>query len=396
MNWVIACIHRQCLTLLVIVRIIFKYTAFDAADVQAMAISVKQARSKRASSAQMTRVAIITGRMFATKASKKATDEMLSQPNWTFTAKHMQALLETIQELDMADRLKLSDLAVTLTGDAWLSRVLDNTHGKRKKNLESLEQAVTKLTDIQIWSAQEIYFADVVDIASSIPLLGDTLSVNFTRQLSAARVGLGLSPLVMDDRGFEKIKNMHTNVSEALALCQIHDADDARAACDAISALMAMSYGGSARYTCRRIDEADLALQCCEYRCCLKEAISKKWCKGDEEQCSRFLLARLPSTLESCQQLRKRIVSMVQHNDDLCTGHDGARARNNLVWWWDSLSPRATPAAAFLSSWGTMLHCATCEEVLDHKRALDPRARFCCAECKSEALAASRKRKRVR
>ena len=72
----------------------------------------------------MIRICIITHRIFAEHGSNNIFEEWSDNSQKRFSKSRLEAILSLLENLDMADRRKMSDLSVTLTGDAWIRRLL--------------------------------------------------------------------------------------------------------------------------------------------------------------------------------------------------------------------------------------------------------------------------------
>ena len=392
MDWLSECRHRVAISLLVITRIIYKWLAGEAADVRIVGCCVRQAYQRRLSDKRKTRIAIVCNRIFATEGCKQATQLLLHSSTWTFSYRDMRLLEKELLTNDTKDRQKLSDLSTPLTGTAWLNRVLAKKDGGYAPRLRALEKAVEDFAVAGLWTKSDVHFEDIATIALTMPLLGKTLSVNFARALSHARESLGLPPLIMTERGWDLIVGMHDNVEAAVDLLRVRSFDDAQHSCDAISILMRRCTSGGAQYQVTRADEMDLALISCEYTCCLKQLRKKIVGLDDDESACEWLIGHLPHTQLGCSTLRRSIVAVVARNPNLRNGFDGARARNNLDWWLNT-EPSRQQGQVFLMAMGLPMHCLNCHDIIPFERSKDARAKYCCAECKSESWADARNSK---
>ena len=369
--------HRLACVLLLLSRITYKRDAAEAADVQTLALLTLGAVRGRSR-----RCAILTALwchvLFAEEGARTVSTLLRQEAHWKFSVKNLKEIKKAIEDMEMKDQRKLSDLAVTLTGTAWIDRILSCTD--RLDLLRKCEQVINDLSDMDIFGARDLTFTEVHAVVKGLPLYGATRSVNFVRALSAARLAFGLEQLEFHEAAWKIVLNMHENVLHAARLQDILEYEQAEEACRLISALVTLSYSApGSRARVRDLNPGDLALNFCEYNCILKE-LQTRGLAQTERSCCRWLLQRLPCELADIRKLRQRLVSHVKQDEDWATGWDGARARNVLGWWLDTW-----PSISAISTWprdaSRNFYCQYCAEVMPVCRCVDPRATFCDIDC---------------
>lgn len=369
--------HRLGCVLLLLSRITYKRDAAEAEDVKTLALL-----TLRASKARNRRSALLTALwchvLFAEEGAKTVSQLLLQDAHWKFSVKNLLEIRKAIEAMEMKHQRKLSDLASTLTGTAWIDRIL--SHTKRLDLLRKCEEVINELSEMDIFAVPDQTFTEVHAVVKKLPLYGATRSVNFVRALSAGRLAFGMEQLEFDEEAWKTVLNMHENVLHAAQLQHILEYEQAEEACRLMSALVKLSYSSPAsRARVRDLNPGDLALIFCEYSCILKELQTRGLVKT-ERSCCRWLLQRLPCELADIQKLRQQVVSHVKQDEDLATGWDGARARNVLGWWLDT-----EPSISAISTWpraaSRNFYCEHCAEVMPVCRCVDPRASFCDIDC---------------
>ena len=370
----------MCVFLLVLTRIVFKRDQHDAADGIVLAKEVRLC--KRINNRLAILGALWSHIMFATEGAQKVCLHLRSSPDWSFTRDNLKVVRSLIAPLELKHQRKLSDLSVTLTGTAWIDRILDGKGAARR--LQRLEQCMAELLEAGVFTKSQLSFDIVHKITLRLPLYGKTRSLNLTRSLSGAREAVGLPPLEYDEIAFKAVVDMHVNVRTSLELLEVHDYEEAHAACQVLSALVALSYSDRhQRAGCRVLDEGGFALICCEYHCALKDLSQRKICVGTELERCNWLLRRLPHTLVDIQELRRRVVAHCARSPEVDTGNDDARCRNMLRWWLSS-KPTQTSGIPWPKEIIHRCICDRCGDVKPMKRIIDPRARFCDRDCQKE------------
>ena len=174
--------HWCCLVLLVLTRIIFKRDQHDAADCIVLA---EEARSCKQKGERMAILgALWCHIIFATEGAKIVCKLLRASPGWSFTRVNLKSVRSAIAPLEMKHQRKLSDLSVTLTGTAWIDRIL---RGKAVgRSLARLEKCVDDLVDIGLLSKPDVSFSGVYNITIKLPLYGKTRALNLARSLSGA------------------------------------------------------------------------------------------------------------------------------------------------------------------------------------------------------------------
>ena len=303
----------------------------------------------------------------------------------------MCAITHLIADLKSSDRGKSTDLARTLTGQAYIDRIIREPG--RKQRLKECEDAITSLIDLGLFKNNTLRFHTVYSAVLKFPLYGKTRAVNLTRGFSAARLAIGLSALEHDEDSWLDITGMHINVSGALNLLKISDYDEASEACTVLSALIKTSYAdGHDRASCLAVDHGDLALDACEYACVLKELGSSKYCCGSDLEKCEWLLRRLPGTKSDMMQLRRQVVAHCRRSPDYANSYDDARARNNLLWWLESCQVRVSRKCTWPIDQAEGYYCIECTGVMSLSRCMDPRARYWSDECHKASNPAKRQK----
>ena len=381
--------HRLCACLLILTRIIFKRVVGEAADV------IVLTREAHKSSRKNYRLALLAAFwshvMFATVGAERVC-KYLRGHDFVFTEAHLEAIRSLILHLESEDRGKLTDLSRTLTGVAYIDRVL---RGKtRKANMKACEDTIDALLEGGLFRNGRLTFHEVYRIVLGFPLYGKTRGVNLTRACSALRESLGFSSLEHDEESWKDIVSMHENVRGALDLLGMSTPEVAEEACRVLSSLVYLSYSdGHSRAMLRDFDYGDIALIACEYTCILKELLHKHHQSGSELRRCQWLLGRLPSTLEGIQSMRGRIVSHCKRSRDLATGYDDSRARNVLEWWIGNSRLKRSPVCTWPNDCSMVFNCKNCEEIKSRVRCVDSRALFCSDDCSHEYRNAKRQKK---
>ena len=304
--------------------------------------------------------------------------------------RNLQRIRSLISTLETADRGKLTDLARTLTGIAYVDRILKQPG--RDKRLKRCEATINKLVGMQLFTKHELSFRDVYKVVLEFPLYGKTRAINFTRGISAARLAMGVDPLVVDERAWQDILAMHENVAKALRLLGISDLEDVSEACIVLSALIKISYAEKKeKACCLPLDGGDLALIACEYSCALKET-GKYYSGSDLEKC-KWLLGKLPDSIEGVKMLRRRITAHCRRSANYSNGYDDDRARNNVKWWLGDPSIQTTKTCRWPVDQAASFYCAACEDVKALSRCTDTRASYCSLDCQVEQRNAKRQKK---
>ena len=221
----------------------------------------------------------------------------------------------------------------------------------------------------------------------------DSFAFTFGLILSFYMVGTSAR---MDDDGFDTIIGMHENVRTSLSLIGVTDLEEAEEACVVLQTLMQQTYSGSAKYTSKVLDIPDLALISCEYTCLHKELREQGVvdAQASADNCARYLLRRLPDSLDGCSDLRKRMVTAAQRHPELHTGWDGDNARNCLSWWLATSLKGVNSCSVRDFFDDERCYCVECGLVKSLTQSLDPRSKFCCDECRWSSAAREAKGRR--
>ena len=120
----------------------------------------------------------------------------------------------------------------------------------------------------------------------------------------------------------------------------------------------------------------DVAFLCCEYTCIVKEVGALGFCTGSVAARQKFLLSKLPCSLEEAQQSRQALQNSLRRSSDVCTGLDDARARNMLQRYLSTRCgvSRDLNMEIFPLAMEANIYCTSCGGLLKKDRRLDPRA----------------------
>ena len=160
--------HRLCCVLFVLCRIIFKRDATEAVDVWVVATQSKK------SATYDERLAVLTAFwchvLFATEGGKMVSAELRKHRGWTFSKKTLHGVRQCISDLEMKDQRNISDLSVTLTGTAYIDRLLKSPNSS--KLVQECNQTLDALCDLRPFRALELSFTTVYGVVSKFPLYG--------------------------------------------------------------------------------------------------------------------------------------------------------------------------------------------------------------------------------
>ena len=324
---------------MLVTRLIYKRTVKEANDAET--IAVQTWKSWQAHNIRISVISTICAHMvFASVGASKVIDHIREAgSSWKFGQRTLEEVDAVLSPLETKDRCKLSDLSVTLTGRAFISRLLDKSWGSVKDRLKKCNDAVDLLVSIGVYTKKELDFTSVLEICESIPLYGKTRAVNLVRAFSVSRQLIGLSRLTVDFTAFKRILAMHQNVTKA---CELQDVDtsdmfDALTHCVVHTSLIKMSYGNpNNKSLAEALDVGDLALCFCEYSCALQTVRNRQGIIGSDIKVAQWIVERLPNETSGLQHLRRAVCKHVDRNPNTSNGWDGSRCRDVLEWWMTS------------------------------------------------------------
>ena len=151
-------IHRKAISGLLVTRLMYKRTVREAND--AKTIAVQTWMSWQAHDIRISVISTICAHMvFASVGASKVIDHIREKgSSWKFGKRTLEEIDAVLIPLETKDRCKLSDLSVTLTGRAFISRLLDTSWGSVTDRLKQCNDAVDHLLCIGVYTKEELDF----------------------------------------------------------------------------------------------------------------------------------------------------------------------------------------------------------------------------------------------
>lgn len=125
--------------------------------------------------------------MFAAAGAAAASKAVRKSKQGNVSVGFLKALQNEIGHLKQEDAQKLTDLGKTLTGHAFLNRMLKKN---RQHRIDQCNKVTHQLCDMKVLTADQFDFFPVYKAMTSFPLYGKTRSVNFARALNTGRMDI--------------------------------------------------------------------------------------------------------------------------------------------------------------------------------------------------------------